>query len=392
MVPGQMFALALTMTLLMDSKRLSRPGVCALLGAALGLGMLVKYSFLLFSLPLMAAVALRGSLESRKSWKGILSVVGVLLALAVLILHLGREMQEGCPGLVVMPRIPFLIANAELLFVLLLLLAVRIGVRNGWDAGTGLAISVAVAGLVCSPWYMAHLDLMWTNIVVGQWSYAPIARGLGPLASYASALATLQDCYAGGLLWFLGVLALLGWHRVHPRAYSVLGGFLGAMALYTVLLPSMIPRYLAPILPLALALAFLWAARWRVTFATCLALQLAIGALQIPWWPPLVEGCPRWGPPEMTDQTCQSPPLHIDMIPAPTVPGSTVDPFNCIADGSVVAFDLKPLDSRGFVRSFLSNYLVRRVHPLKPVKGAVCRFNVDDRPISLSLFRVVGAQ
>ncbi len=80
------------------------------------------------------------------------------------------------------------------------------------------------------------------------------------------------------------------------------------------------------------------------------------------------------------------------MIPPPTVPGSTVDPFNCIADGSVVAFALKPLDSRGFVRSFLSNYLVRRVHPLKPVKGAVCRFNVDDRPISLSLFRVVGAQ
>lgn len=181
LLPGQFMALALTMTLLLDSESLTRPRSCVAVGLALGLGMLVKQSFLLYSLPLMAAAALHGAPRVSGAWRGALAVAGTLGALACFILSVPEwKPHEGLEQ-TVKSQIPVLVLGAELLFAALFVLAQWSRRRRGQsmlcDSGVGLALAVSVAGMVCSPWYMAHLELLLV-FAGGQWQFSPVAEAI----------------------------------------------------------------------------------------------------------------------------------------------------------------------------------------------------------------------
>lgn len=378
LLPGQFMALALTMTLLLDSESLTRPRSCVAVGLALGLGMLVKQSFLLYSLPLMAAAALHGAPRVSGAWRGALAVAGTLGALACFILSVPEwKPQEGLEQ-TVKSQIPVLVLGAELLFAGLFVLAQWSRRRRGQsmlcDSGVGLALAVSVAGMVCSPWYMAHLELLLV-FAGGQWQFSPVAEAIQPAPEiWYQALYTLNAFHAGGMLWFLGTLALPGWGAVRSRVFPFLAGFLGSLAIYTVLLPS-VPRYLAPILPLALVVGFLWAARWRSVFLVVMVAQLALGALQLPWLVP-VPGTGVFRAPSLPEYNPASrDAILVWSLPEPTEEGATLDPLKRIEDGATVAVRRAEveMDGDGGVFNLLTLYLGQRAWPQEWRKGRPLR-------------------
>lgn len=284
MIPALVLTLALTMTLILDSRGLTRRRACLALGVVLGLGMLVNYSFLLFSAPLVATAAFWGRRFAPGAWKGGVAVVVTFLLLAALILEIQAQYQPGYNAdWDELSRIGFWCA--ESLFLLLALIAWRLG-RRGWNSGAGLALAIAVAGLMCAPWYLAHLKLMF-NLVELQWSSSPVCQeSLWGWHFVFSKLVFLNTFYTLGLSLVLFALILPGNLRRWGPGYPVIvAGLLGSVALcWTLLVPNV--RYLAPLLPLMTTAAFLWAARWKWTFIGCLAFQLLMGALELPWFPP----------------------------------------------------------------------------------------------------------
>jgi len=335
MVPGQLMALALTMTLLLDSESLTRPRGCAVVGLALGVGMLMKQSFLLYSMPLMAAVAVQGASRVPGAWRGFLAVAGALGVLAGLIWSVAEGSSQESLGWAVQGHMLVLVLRAELVFGGLLTWALWRRRRQGraarCDSGVGLAIAVAVAGMVCSPWYMAHLDLLLT-FAWGQWRVSPVAQSIQSFEQlWHSTLSTLGLYHAGGILWFLGTLALPGWPSVRSKVSPFLLGFLGSLTLYAVLLPAM-PRYLAPILPLALVVAFLWAARWKSVFIVVMLVQLVLGILQLPWLLPGGESGVFSAPSLLEHNPGHQDGILVRSLPAPTEVGTTTDPLKRIED------------------------------------------------------------
>ncbi len=420
MVPGQLLALSLTMTLLLDSQDLTRPRACAAVGLALGLGMLVKHSFLLYSFPLMVAAAVHGARGSRGAWRGALALSATLAALALFILSVPRMMPESTAEQAVLTLMPVLVAVPQLLFFGLLAFSIRTGRRRGWDSGSGLALAVAVAGMLCSPWYMAHLDLL-LKFSGGQWSYSPVSQGVyAPWEIWYQDLWTLNLFYPGGLLWLLGTLALLRWPAVQTRMVPILGAFVGSLSIYVVLLPPS-PRYMAPILPAVLVLAFLWAARWKWTFLAVVGLQFLIGGLQQPWLLP-TRGLLWPSPPTLEDFNPSAQELILfHIVPPPTVPGATVDPLRPPVDGSTLALRLPGTSHDDGLRPFLYQFLRHRLvllncdkgYPqslqgvdyvlappddpqtlgnrlLKPVDGAQARFRISAEHFRLQLYRVLS--
>jgi len=338
MVPGQTLALSLTTTLILDSRGLTRRGICLALGVVLGLGMLVKYSFLLYSAPLLISAALWGRRFSPGAWRGGVAVLATFLALTALILELQAQYEPE----------QFWIWDdlswrgfwrAEALFLLLTVVAWRLG-RGGWNSGAGLALAVGVAGLVCSAWYMSHLNLMF-NLVKIQWSSAPLSRELIWDGSFVSSnMVFLGTFYSLGLPLMLLALILPGnWRRWGPGYPVIVSGFMGSVALCSILLsPNW--RYLAPLLPPMTVAAFLWAARWKWTFIGCLAFQLLVGAMELPWSPPSTPWLPvRTEFQPIPHQPVTEPPFDLMIWRPVALPDAKEpsDPFRVLPPGARVS-------------------------------------------------------
>jgi len=290
MVPGQMCALAWMLALAVGSEGLTRPGRCVALGAAFGLGMLVKFTVLLLGLPLVAVAAAPRLLSTRASRLGLLLVI-VLVDLVGLLTWSGlAQVQDQGPMLGTRQWNGSLVLGAQTLFGGALFLALALGERG--RSGRGLLLVAAVCGLVSGPWYFSRMEL-WDFLFATQHALPAAGSVLrSPVLALDAArtgLTVLTTFYWGALPWLaVGTVALLAWRARWPQAvFLVVAGL--AILLIHLVVPLAEPRYFAPFTPVLVVLAFLWAARWRSTFVACVAFMLLAGSLQVTAWNPLVQ-------------------------------------------------------------------------------------------------------
>jgi len=289
MAPGQMFILALCLTLLLDSQGLTRRTTSVGIGVAFGVGMLIKYSVLILVLPAVLLVALPRLFRSRCS---VLAVLMVMFQVAMVTLFtwwgLIQVRFSGPLGL----WDPLVLA-AMALFLLGLLVAQALSRRGQPNPGVGLLLAASACGLVCGPWYFANMDF-WEPLIRLQVFSLPVDLAAdnwwtGCLIAVLRGLWVAGSFHWGGLAWLaLGTILLATW-REKARVVLPLVALSVLVVLTHFLLLVADVRYLSTTAPVLVILGFLWAARWRSSFALCVAFFLAAGILQLCGWKPPVQ-------------------------------------------------------------------------------------------------------
>lgn len=288
MAPGQMFILALCLTLLLDSRGLTRRRVCAGIGVVFGIGMLVKYSVLLLTLPAVLVMAFPGLFRSSRSLLALLMVVFQLAMVALLTWWGLLEVRvSGGVGL----WDPLVLA-AEALFLLGVLVALALSRRGESSSGIGLLLVASTCGLVCAPWYFANM-VFWEPLIELQVFSAPLDLDagtwlLGTARAQLLSLWVTGSFYWGGLAWLaVGTSMLAIWReKASVRFLLIAASATILLAHFVLLVPDV--RYLSSTAPVLVILAFLWAARWRWSFGVCVAFMLVAGILQVSGWKPSV--------------------------------------------------------------------------------------------------------
>jgi hypothetical protein len=296
MAPGQMFILAVCLTLLLDSQGLTRRNVCLAIGLAFGVGMLIKYSVLLLVLPAIFIFALPRLFGSFHS---VLAFLALLFQIAMVVLYTwwGIIWVRVVGGVGLWDP---LVLAAEAIFLLGLLMALVLERRFGPSSGVGLLLVSSACGLVCSPWYFANMDL-WEPLIALQSRAAPInhafqCRHFGEFNMFfevfkaqVRALWVTSSFYWGGLAWLeAGTLLLLTWRQKIRVTLPLVAVCVSVLLAHYLLLPADV-RYFSTTTPLLVILAFLWAARWRFSFVPCVAFMLGAGILQVAGWQPSVQ-------------------------------------------------------------------------------------------------------
>jgi hypothetical protein len=289
MAPGQMFILAVCLTLLLDSQGLTRRNVCLAIGLAFGVGMLIKYSVLLLVLPAVFIFALPRLFGSFHS---VLAFLALLFQIAMVVLYTwwGIIWVRVVGGVGLWDP---LVLAAEAIFLLGLLMALVLERRFGPSSGVGLLLVSSACGLVCSPWYFANMDL-WEPLIALQIRALPINLGtsdgfFGFFKAQDQPLWVTSSFYWGGLAWLAaGTLLLLTWRQKIRVTLPLVAVCVSVLLAHYLLLPADV-RYLSTTTPLLVILAFLWAARWRFSFVPCVAFMLGAGLLQVAGWQPSVQ-------------------------------------------------------------------------------------------------------
>ncbi len=348
--PAQMFILALMMALALDSEALTRTRRCIQLGLALALGMLVKYSVLLLGVPTVVLAALPRLFLSRNSKLGLL-ILMVLTNLVVLLTWWGvSKAESGGTGLEFPSPINAEGLMAQVLFGVALVWSVRLGGREEGSSGRGLLLIAAICGLVCSPWYFSRMEL-WKFLIPEQYSHAPVVAGnlaenlAAGWNSFQDHLFVLNTFYWEGAAWLAsGTVGLLSWRARFRPALDLVATSLTVLTLHLTLLPPD-PRYLAPMTPVLVTLAFLWAARWRATFLSCVVLMILAGLMQAAAWTPAAQAAasilraqlvpvtsilPQSGPPPPSERP---PLLALSRVPVAELPAKGPNLFKALPQG-----------------------------------------------------------
>jgi len=214
MAPGQMFILALCLTLLLDSQGLTRRTICVAIGVAFGVGMLVKYSVLILALPAVLVTALPRLFRSLNSILALLMVV-FQIAMVALFTWWGMIAVRVSGGLSLWDP---LVLAAEALFLLGLLVALALGRRAEPNSGVGLLMVASTCGLVCAPWYFANM-VFWEPLIALQVYSAPLDLDaetwlFGTVYAQIRSLWVTGSFYWGGLAWLAaGTILLLTWRE-----------------------------------------------------------------------------------------------------------------------------------------------------------------------------------
>ncbi len=364
--PAQMFILALMMALALDSQALTRTRRCVHLGLTLALGMLVKYSVLLLGVPALVLAALPRLFQTRNSRAGLLLVI-LLTDLVVLLTWWGiARTRAGENGLDAQPLISVEGLLAQVLFGVALVWSMKLGGREEGSSGRGLLLVAALCGFLCSPWYFSQMDL-WKYLIPEQYSHAPVVASLPTGWSYLQDhLFVLSTFYWEGAAWMaLGTVGLLSWRARFRPALFLVATSLTILTLHVTLLPPD-PRYLAPVTPVLVTLAFLWAARWRTTFLFCVALMVLAGLLQTSAWTPAAQAAasilrvqlvpvttilPQSGPPPPSER---SPLLEPSRVPVAELPSRGPSLLKAVPKGIRLGFILDGFSSRESISFFLA--------------------------------------
>lgn len=288
MAPAQMFILALMLNLILDSEGLTRQRTCVALGLAFGVGMLIKYSILALGLPAVLLAASPRLFQSARSRWALLALLLLLAGVVAMTLHGIRWSQADPTERDFLP----LVLGAQALFLGACWLAWVMGRRGAPGSGVGLLTVASVAGAVCSAWYFSRFQI-WKTLIPIQTEFAPtLSQHTGssniPLLVWAAHLRVTETFYWGGILWLaLGTILLRLWGREFPRVDLLLKlSLVTVLVQYLLLWPD--ARYQAPMLPVLVILAFLWAARWRTSFVVCVGFMLVLGVFQVAGWAPAV--------------------------------------------------------------------------------------------------------
>ncbi len=287
-VPVSMFAVAATVFLLLISRNLTRPAVCAALGLAMALGWLADLAYPLILAPMTLIVAGRGLWSSRRSIFSVLVLLATLVLLAVLMLDHACAPANRFP-------LPDRFVSLVVMNLWAAALLICLGISRGrpWTPGTGLAVSVSLGGLLASPYLLYYREVrigeMWVAQV--EWN-SPLLGGFWSFgACLRQYVCWLNGMSWGGLVWLVaGTVLLAAWKPTRTVALQVGLGALGTLTILSWIVPPVYARYLAPYLPMFAILAFLWAARWKASYLACLVFMLTVGPLQVLGNMPPLEG------------------------------------------------------------------------------------------------------
>ncbi len=294
MAPGQMFILALMLTLILDSEGLTRQRTCVALGVAFGAGMMIKYSVLALGLPAVLLAAAPRLFRSARSKWALLALVCLLTVVVVMTVQGVRWAEADSTERLFLP----MVLGAQALFLLACGLAWAMGRQEAPGSGVGLFTVASVAGAVCSAWYFSRFQI-WKTLIPVQTEFAPTLSQHTDssnvwLLVWTAHLRVTETFYWGGLLWLgAGTILLRLWGRQVPRVDLLLKLSLATvLTQYLLLWPD--ARYQAPMLPALVILAFLWAARWRASFVACVGFMLVLGTVQVAGWTPGVRQAAEW--------------------------------------------------------------------------------------------------
>lgn len=272
---------SLALLALYRAEGFARRGWSLALGAALGIGLLVKWTLPLYvGLPLLWVVwRARRTLRPRWGVNGRAALWALLPAALFLLVWF-------LPNRVALAALPPGDWAAPAWFALVWGLAYAL--LAGRTPAHNLAAALLLAALLASLWYLPHSDFPATLLAADQ------ERGSDPagpwrLANYLRYLRYLYRDHFGPLaFWAVVPLALLPWlgALARRRALNPAAGLLWLSLLSTFLILSLLSqrnaRNLAPLLPALAVLVALGLAGWPQPLRW-IAVPLAVGLLAVQW-------------------------------------------------------------------------------------------------------------
>ncbi|MGI5843324.1 MAG: hypothetical protein ACOX9B_03990 [Candidatus Xenobium sp.] len=276
-VPGVLMMLAAAMVSAHPSKNLTRPVACVWVGLTLGIGLLFGQQMIFMAAPWLVALVIPEIFKTRASL-----LMGFLTLLVVQTIHLLMDWHLRGDPTHLEGNGPVVTWATMALLAGLLATAWLCSRWKGWNTGTGLAMTTAIAGLLSAPYYMSRLD-MQTELIKGHMVFVeqPIQELLASTWTLIRILHTFEWL---GLVWLVvGLLALCAWPTF--RGLGLKLAFTGAgIILSMAIMNPPILKYFSVILPMALTLGFLWAARWRTTFVGAMLFLLGMLWVQTGGW------------------------------------------------------------------------------------------------------------
>ncbi len=268
---GTTSMVALALALLLASRGGRAPAPTLALGVVAGLGMLSKWSWLLFMGPGLLwplALAWKAGPKSRRMGGAALAC----LAFTSLMLLAAR--QEASHGF---PWMPY--GLSLLAWLLLGALAARSWRRTGWTPSAGIALSWGMAFLVGAWWYFLSAWELQAKAA------GDAGQGVAAWVSLTHLVATLSTCTWAAPAWFaLGSLAALRIRELRVPTLLVWSGIALFLGFYAVWQVPPGPRYALPATVLVLAVSFGWLGRFRKASLLVGALLIAVGWLQVASW------------------------------------------------------------------------------------------------------------
>lgn len=274
--------LALSFAALVATRGFRRPIPVLLLGLALALGMLAKWSFLFFiTVPLCIAwiVLFREGGYSRIQ---ALMVLAALLACGtcfyLMAAHIKLSVQTRTPTFpwrsLTILYIPWLFLSGVAIYFR------HLNAKSGeWSPGSGFATAVALGAGGCLWWYLYSL------FEIRDKGLRDFIQNTPPGQAYNIMLSTLGGTYwLAPVLLLLGVLAFLYFKSLRLPALMALSAPVAAVLTYPLLRAPISPRHLLPGIVFSLALCFGWQGRVRYLGRILCVLMALISFLQVGWW------------------------------------------------------------------------------------------------------------
>lgn len=285
---GTTALVALAFALLLASRGGRQAGPTLALGVVAGLGMLSKWSWLLFVGPGLlwpVGVAWKAGARIRPL------LGGSLACLAFTLLMLLASAEEASRGF---PWFPF--GLCLLAWLLVGALGARAWRRDGWNPAVGTALAWGLAFAVCGWWYFLSIHEVQVKASLD------FTRDSAPaLFSLGRIVATLASgTFGAGFFFLVGTGVGL---RVRGLRIPTLAGLAGILLPTWFYVASKVPpgaRYALPATVLVLALSFGWWGRFRKPALLLGALLVGVGWLQIGSWTLAAEGPGSHASPDLT--------------------------------------------------------------------------------------------
>lgn len=257
--PGAILMLALAMVACHASRDLTRPVFCACIGVAIGVGLLFIQLLMFASAPWLIAMAVPDAFRTRYSC---LAGGIVLLIFQLVWMRFSLQTHAGRAGSEWMD--PYVAWGVIVLLVSLLGTAWMFARKQGWRPVAGVAVAVAVTGLVSAPYYLLFQSVQMRLIQDHSFTTEPARSAI--LSSIWQLAQTLHSFHWFGCLWLTAGFSFLAcWRGFRHLGFRLLLSVAGGIVLMAYTTPASL-KYSFLLLPLLLVLGFVWAARWRMSF------------------------------------------------------------------------------------------------------------------------------